>query len=283
MTSREEIVIADDGLPMDKVGPWAKEKHERLRKYIDISRGARRMFLNGRPEKGIRPGGATYIDLFCGYGRSKIRDTNDEVDGSPLVAFKSASSTHTEFSEIHLGDADQSRVDAATTRLKAAGGTSITYVGEAAEVARKVASSLNPHGLHFVFLDPYNLLSLSFSVIEAFSRFRYIDMLIHVSAQDLTRNLQRYIAENHEALEAFAPGWRDHVSIKQSGVGIRAELFDYWRQKIAALGIFPDVRADVVTGTKNQRLYWLVFASRHDLARRFWNEVRDVSKQRTLL
>jgi hypothetical protein len=37
----------DDGLPLDEVGPWAKEKHERLRKYVDISRGAR------RPEKAI--------------------------------------------------------------------------------------------------------------------------------------------------------------------------------------------------------------------------------------
>jgi hypothetical protein len=55
----------EDGLPLDDVGPWAKEKLERLRKYVDISRAARRKFLHGS-------GGATYIDLFCGSGRSSF-------------------------------------------------------------------------------------------------------------------------------------------------------------------------------------------------------------------
>src|SRR5207248_9507817 len=34
-----------DGLVVDEVGAWASEKHERLKKYIDASRGARAKFL----------------------------------------------------------------------------------------------------------------------------------------------------------------------------------------------------------------------------------------------
>jgi hypothetical protein len=60
-------MLDDDGLPLDEVGAWAKEKHERLRKYVDISRAARRKFVEG-------PGGASYIDLYCGSGRAVIRD-----------------------------------------------------------------------------------------------------------------------------------------------------------------------------------------------------------------
>jgi hypothetical protein len=46
-----------DGLIIDEVGPWAIEKHERLRKYIDASRGTRAKFLP--PEN---DGGASFID-----------------------------------------------------------------------------------------------------------------------------------------------------------------------------------------------------------------------------
>lgn len=30
-------MLDEDGLPLDEVGPWAKEKRERLRKYVDLS------------------------------------------------------------------------------------------------------------------------------------------------------------------------------------------------------------------------------------------------------
>jgi hypothetical protein len=68
-------MVDDDGLPLDEVGAWAKEKHTRLRKYVDISSATRRKWTQG-------PGGATYIDLFCGSGRSIIRDTQEKIDGS---------------------------------------------------------------------------------------------------------------------------------------------------------------------------------------------------------
>jgi three-Cys-motif partner protein len=66
-----------DDLVADIVGPWAIEKHERLRKYIDAYRSARTMFL---PPKGT--GGAAYIDLFSGPGRSQIEDSGEFIDGS---------------------------------------------------------------------------------------------------------------------------------------------------------------------------------------------------------
>src|ERR1700759_2494519 len=56
-----------DGLPASVVGPWAAEKHERLRKYIDAYRAARAKFLPPRGE-----GGAAYIELYSGAGRSQI-------------------------------------------------------------------------------------------------------------------------------------------------------------------------------------------------------------------
>ena len=93
-------MLDDDGLPLDEVGSWAKEKHERLRKYVDISRATRRKWVQG-------PGGATYIDLFCGTGRAIVRDTREKIDGSPLVAYKCALQGGVPFSEIHIADASE--------------------------------------------------------------------------------------------------------------------------------------------------------------------------------
>jgi hypothetical protein len=46
----------NDGLLLDEVGIWAKEKHERLRKYVDITRATRRKWVMGT-------GGATYTEI----------------------------------------------------------------------------------------------------------------------------------------------------------------------------------------------------------------------------
>ena len=38
-------MLDDDGLPLDEVGAWAKDKHDRLRKYVDITRSVRKKFV----------------------------------------------------------------------------------------------------------------------------------------------------------------------------------------------------------------------------------------------
>jgi three-Cys-motif partner protein len=266
-----------DNLPIDEVGAWALEKHERLRKYIDASRGARRKFL---PPVGT--GGASYIDLYCGSGKAVIRDNGQIIDGSPLVAFKCASEGSARFSEIHLADANPERCGAAATRVAQAGGTANQHAGPASEAVDSVAAFLNPSGLHFAFLDPYNLQDLPFSIIETLSRFQRMDMLIHVSVQDLQRNLDRYTREGDSRLEIFAPGWRAAVKVNQSQNAIRAELLEFWLSKIRKLGVSPAKGVALVSGEKNQRLYWLVFVSRSDFATRLWEDIRD-PEQRTLL
>ncbi len=265
-------IFDEDGLPLDEVGSWVKDKHDRLRKYVDISRATRRKFVEGS-------GGATYIDLYCGTGRAIIRDTGEKIDGSPLVAFKGAREGHVPFSEIHIADASEESCRTAEKRLGAAGGAARTYVGEADSTAVQIVSRLNPHGLHFVFLDPYSLQALPFSVIETFSRLKRVDLLIHVSAQDLQRNLDIYAKASDGPLDKFAPGWRNEVDLKQTQSATRAAYMAYWASKVEALGL-PPAKPELVSGTtKNQRLYWLVLVSRHELAKEFWDKVRNVSGQ----
>jgi three-Cys-motif partner protein len=270
-------MLDDDGLPIDEVGPWAKEKHERLRKYVDISRATRRKWVQG-------PGGATYIDLFCGTGRAIIRGTREKIDGSPLVAFRCALEGGVPFSEIHIADAAEESCRAAERRIAAAGGTAKSEIGNAEDTVVRITKKLHPYGLHLAFLDPYNLEALPFSVIEAFAKFKYIDILIHVSAQDLQRNLHSYTRPDDTRLERFAPGWRSAVDLNQAKKAVRAMLLAHWASKMEAFGLPPARHAELVSGTtKNQRLYWLVFVSRSDFAKGLWDKIRNLSGQGELL
>jgi three-Cys-motif partner protein len=80
MKSTRHLIAGDDGLPAEEVGVWVIEKHEFLKRYLDISRATRQKFL------GDGNAGATYIDLFCSTGRARIRETGAWIDGSAVSA-----------------------------------------------------------------------------------------------------------------------------------------------------------------------------------------------------
>jgi len=270
----------DDGLPVSEVGEWATEKHERLRKYIDITRAARRKYTDAARSPENR-GGATYIDLFCGPGRCVVRGTTTVMDGSPLVATKIAASGGIPFTEIHVADVNSDFSNSATSRIKALGGNVFGYTGSAEVTAKTIVSQLNPHGLHFAFVDPYNLEGLTFDTIEQLSRLKRMDLLLHLSVFDLQRNLERYSASDHSPLDAVAPGWKSSVDLRQSGPGVRTAYVAYWSSKMKELG-FTHRGVELVTGSQNQRLYWLVFLSRSELANDLWDKIRHISGQKSL-
>jgi three-Cys-motif partner protein len=268
----KRIVDPADRLIVDIVGAWASEKHERLRRYIDAARSARAKYL---PPRGT--GGAAYIELFSGPGRSFVEDDKTFIDGSPLVAFKAAKKSRTNFSELHFNDIEADNVNALRQRIVKLGGAAKFYNEAAETTVDKVIYALNPAGLHFAFLDPYNLQSLPFSIIEKLARLPRTDMLIHVSIFDLQRNLRRYIDDGR--LDGFMPGWRDSVDVNATDQSIRAGLLDHWRGLIRKLGTSTAEGIELVSGPGGQRLYWLVFVSRHELGLKLWDDIRNVSGQ----
>jgi three-Cys-motif partner protein len=263
-----------DGLIADKVGAWASVKHERLRKYIDAAHGARAKYL---PPRGT--GGAAYIELFSGPGRSFVEDEKTFIDGSPLVAYKSARQSRTNFSELHFNDLDANNVNALRQRIAKLGGAAKYYNDEAAKAVDSIIYALNPAGLHFAFLDPYNLKSLPFLIIQKLAGLPKMDMLIHVSIFDLQRNLRRYLEEGSPVLDAFMPGWRDSVNVNTTDQVIRAGLLEHWRGLISNLGTDTAEGIELVSGPRGQRLYWLVFVCRHELGHKLWDDIRNVSGQ----
>jgi three-Cys-motif partner protein len=266
-----------DGLVVGAVGPWATEKHDRLRKYIQASHGARAKFL---PPVGT--GGASYIELYSGAGRSLITGTNQIIDGSAVVAFKAGRDSGHQFSEMHLSDLEAQNSSALAQRIKALGGTATSYVGDADIVVDQVMNAINFRGLHLAFLDPFNLAQLPFSIIERMLRVQRMDMIIHVSLQDLQRNLDEYSRVGDPTLNNFAPGWRSAVDVRQSMAALRAALIEYWLGAIRSLGTHPATGIPLIVGERNQRLYWLVFISSNPLGQKLWNDVQNLRGQGSL-
>jgi three-Cys-motif partner protein len=267
-----------DALPASIVGPWAAEKHERLRKYIDAYRAARAKFLPPRGE-----GGAAYIEFYSGAGRSRIEDSEEYIDGSPLVAFKAARLSRTGFSDLHFNDIDPDNIEALRQRIASLGGAAHYYSEPAERAVDRIVYALNPTGLHFAFLDPYNLENLPFSIIKRLAKLPRMDMLIHVSIFDLQRNLRRYLDQEGGALDAFMPGWRQRVDPRRRDEDVRRDLLHHWLGLIRGLGTSPAEGIELVSATRGQRLYWLVFVSAHELGQKLWDDIRHINMQGRLL
>jgi len=269
--------VADpvDGFPLACVGEWAEEKHARVRKYVDISRATRRQFTNG-------PGGASYIDPYCGPARARIRGSTRIVDGSAVVAARQSIDNGVPFTEIHIADTNDAFTEIAEKRLVALGMKVMRYTGTAEESTPRILAAINPYGLHFTLLDPYDLRSLPFQVIRQLAGVERMDLLIHVSWQDLQRNLRRYIQAESSPLDVFVPEWRTAVDIMRPDNVVRVNILQYWLALIRQCDMQPAEGIEEVTGSKNQHLYWLVFVARHKLAIQFWEEIRSVTNQKSL-
>jgi len=272
-----KLVPGDDGMPVEDVDVWAKEKHEYLVRYLDISRSVRAKFI------GPQTGGATYIDLFCGTGRAKIRSTGEYIDGSCVAAWRKSVEGGAPFSEVYIADLDEERLRLAEKRLRRLNAPVIAYQGPAIETVKRIVNQVGKYALNFAFIDPFNLGALDFEIIRELARLRYIDTLIHISKMDLQRNLAANMRQDQKAFDVFAPGWRDAVDLNQNQFKTRNDVFEYWKKLVAKSGIFASSNADVklITGTRGQHLYWLLLAAKHDLAHKFWKKASE-SNQRSL-
>ena len=231
-----------DGLPVEKVGSWAKDKLLIVGAYIQISGATRRKYRENQP---------AFIDVFCGPGRSLIRTNGEYIDGSPVTAFKQGSNSAERFATIEISDAEPELLAAATTRLQKLQAPVRATPGPAVKAIAKVVSSLNQYGLHFALLDPHNLGALSFSLIQQLAKLRHIDILVHVSVSDLQRNADLYSSDVQRQFDEFAPEWRKHVSLDANLQSVRASIIEYWSGLVERLGLARAKHTELIKGPGN--------------------------------
>ncbi len=91
------LLPIDDGLPARESGEWVKEKLYYVKRYIDVFETAMRA-KNWRRR--------IFIDLFSGPGKCVIRDTNEYIIGSPILALQ----TQYPFTDYYFGDLEQANM-----------------------------------------------------------------------------------------------------------------------------------------------------------------------------
>jgi len=260
-------VQADDGLSAVVVNNWTEDKHHLLRKYLELQAKARINWLG--------PGskGATYIDLFCGTGRSRVIGRTSFIDGSPVLAWKASQDDGAPFTKLYIADINERARVACEKRLRALGAPVEAVEGTAVEAAKKVVEKLDPYGLHFAFLDPFNLESLELEIIRTLASLRRMDILVHLSAMDIRRNAERYLSGTSDRFEKCAPGWAKVAKRNGTREEIFLGLLEHWKRQVDGIGMETSSGFHSMRNGQNQVIYWLLLLYRNDLAARFWNIV----------
>lgn len=175
------------------------------------------------------------------------------------------------FKRVIVSDFVEEFATACAQRLQGTGIDVLHDHGAAVDVVNRVVEKLPMKGLHLVYLDPYNLRDLPFSIIKALSIFPSIDLLIHFSSSDVNRNMMQPSSDS--IFENFAPGWCEEDPNQGKAV-LRHKFRERWVKLLEGCRFHVSERAYRMENSKNAELYQLVVASKHPLGAKLWNSFR---------
>jgi three-Cys-motif partner protein len=261
----DQSPIASDGLPARESGAWVLDKKVLVEKYLGI-------FTKGVANKWA--GKLAYVDLFSGPGKNVIRDTGEEVDGSPLLALKC------DFGRYLFVDVPEVL---ATLRMRLRDHPKfprISFVeGDCNLVIDEVLRQLPVDHLTLAFIDPTGL-QIRFETIRRLVQYRKVDLLMTIQfGMGIQLNLPQYIKTEGEALTGFLgnTAWRKDVegvaTFNQAG----RLILDRYMAQLRTLDYLDTKDREIVRNDQNTPLYYIIMASRHKLGEKFWQEVTKIA------
>lgn len=263
----------DDGLPIAAVNEWSRDKHHFLRRYIDA-------FVTAMANKWS--GGLHFVDLFAGCGIERLKDSNTLEWGSPLIAAQAIPA----FRELHLCELDPAKHAALAQRLsRLRPDCRQPDCGDGNVAIHDIVRRIPPKSLSVAFLDPFRLRDLRFETITALSTVR-ADLIIYFpDALDIVRNWAAYYYDNPESpLDQFlgsGANWRTVSSAVQPD-RVPYEFLRLFKNQLRTLGYTHFEQEPIPS--QGQRMYRLVYASRHEAGARIWRNTSQTKPggQRTL-
>lgn len=274
MAQPEPIPTASDGLPARATGPWVLDKRHYFKRYLDIfSRGVGKKWA----------GKLSYVDLFSGPGRSIIRGTGEEVEGSPLLSLRY------EFSRYVFVDIPEVLSTLARRLKHHSKRSQITLIkGDCNEVIGRVLAALPSDHLTLAFIDPTGL-QIQFGTIERLVHNRKVDLLMTIQfGMGIRMNLPLYVQTEGAALTSFVgdTSWRQDVGEGGSISRFARRVLNRYMKRLRNLdyGTVQDREIEIRTNESNLLLYFMVLASRHKLGAEFWRKATQIgpSGQRML-
>jgi three-Cys-motif partner protein len=248
-----------DKLPVRDSGIWVLQKHRPLVYYSEI-------FNQAMKDKDWEE--RVYFELFAGPGRCFIRETKEEDNGSPL---KILGTNFTKFIFVEMNEAAAKALAARIEKHPAADAVEI-WCGDCAEAIKKI--QIPAKSLSFTFIDPTRIGHAPFKLITTLQSKARSDLLINIPiGTDIKRNFHNYISRTdaNAPLTAYlgSEEWKDLPT--NTPANFCRGFLDLYEGRLRELGYFVGTTKQVTT-PNNVPLYYLVFASKHPLGEKFWNE-----------
>ena len=255
-------LLVERGPDARGVGSWVPaQKHCLLSRYLHATRGAWKKWRN-----------RVFIDPFAGPGRIQVAGEAVTRDGGAVVAWRTLAGT-APFTRMFVGDLVGERARACESRLCALGAPATSLAGPAVETVREIVLAVPRGSLCMAFLDPYNLESLAFSIIEELAKLK-VDLAINFSTMDLQRNAELEFDPTRARFDETAPGWRRHQSVlSASKKNVKVAFFNYWCGLVQGLGFDYSKEMPLVFNDQSRPIYRMVFFAREKLPTRIWTDV----------
>jgi three-Cys-motif partner protein len=251
--------IGVDGLPIRDSGAWIETKHKLLAYYA-------KLFATGM--KNSWPS-RVYLELFSGPGKCLIRGSAKEDHGSPLKVIDH------EFTKFIFMERSVAAAEALSARLDPFENSKLVEIwcGDCADAIRQI--SIPSGSLTLAFIDPTGIGHAPFTLIEALHRKTRCDILINIQhGMGIKMNIHQYTPDVDEqsALTRFLgnDGWKQlpRYDAREFFRGV----LDLYKQQLDSLGFAHTGREVLVSNQQGCPLYLLLFASKHERGKEFWDK-----------
>jgi len=284
MATEDPRLFEDDGFLLPEVGDWATTKHRKIGYYSSLFATSMKRKWQCR----------VYIDLFACAGKSRLRESNKIVPGSPLLAL----SVDDPFDKYVFCEGNPDHMTALKERIKKyfpdrdcsfIEGDTNQCLDRLFSVAPQFSRAFR--GLAFCFVDPYRKAELAFSTLKEIAERLYVDFLVLIpSYMDIGRNEKHYTRDDNKSLDRFlgTDSWRAAwANRKRRSQNFGVFITDVFCQQMKTLRYRYENPDDLElirmeTG-QHLPLYHLGFFSRSKLGLHFWRETkRNTTDQLTL-
>jgi len=266
--------LEDDGLYTPTIKPHSIEKIRIHNYYVALFTTSMRSLWPQR----------AYLGLYSGPGRARVEGTGEIIETTAMSAFR----PRHPFTNYIFVDNDAQCVNALRARIEALDADhDVTLIeADVQEAVPQVIEAMprfgSGHGLlSFCFIDPFSA-ALDFDVIRKLgSRYRMDFLILLMLGRDVRTNFAQYLEDPTDTrIGALIddPHWRDEWLSK--GLGRRDLVrfilgkFDAAMTRLGYKAALPGDAHPVRVMGKNVFLYSLVFYSRSDRGRQFWDATR---------
>lgn len=270
----EDLKLGSNGLPARPSGEWAKEKLWYLERYVEIFNSGQK---NNWPDR-------AFVDLLAGPGVCRIRDGQEEFDGSPLIALKSKTPfTQVILVEENAGLAAALRVRTQQPDLRP---TPIILEGNCNDpaIVAEIHSRVTTKTLAFCFIDLLGF-NVAYDTIRTLVRDRRIDLVVTFPEGGITRNAPLAGSIQAESWTRFfgTDDWKRVLA--ECAMGRRnkdpqIELALLYARQLERLDYQVNFLHETMKNTKRVPLYRPLFASKHARGSDYWLKISAVGPDR---